>query len=210
MSLKEQTKGVYAKFGLDDNDFEIYLVYLGQPQCSVSECAAILEKTIEEVQTVTDKLEESKFIKKVPGVVERYIPQEPYLEMFIKQNGEFRESINVIKDNVLADQSNRFDTLEKIEETTLETISTAISTQVDGFTRDSDNHDLDKREVINGANTRFNDSAKATEADLHKHLDENNEKIRNTVNTQDTTSNAVWDKNTKKFAGDNTQLNSEL
>jgi hypothetical protein len=171
--VKNQIKEIYTEYGLSDEEFETYLVYLGNPQITVSETAGIMEKEevedeglLDRVKVITEKLEKTNFIKKLPGKIgamDRYIPLEPYLEMFNKKSGVFRDEISTIKDNVLADQSSRFENLEGIEKNAVGSIDTAVNTQVEDFFKVSDSHDVDKKTVIENANKRFTDTSKALE-----------------------------------------------
>ena len=89
MSLKEHNESIYKEFGLDDNEIDAYIVYLGNPQITISEVAGILERDYDELKTITERLEEKHFLKKVSGIVDRYIPLEPYLELFSKRSSEY-------------------------------------------------------------------------------------------------------------------------
>src|SRR6056297_1377065 len=106
MSLKEPTKEIFDRYGLSEEDFKAYIVYLAFPQSTVSEVAGMMDKETAALQPITKKLEEKGFIRKIEGIVDRYIPLEPYLELFNEQSAEFREDIDKIKDAVLGDQSN--------------------------------------------------------------------------------------------------------
>ena len=99
MSLKEQTKEIYQRYGLTDEEIKVYMVFLSYPQFTVSEVAGVLDKEeqLDEIQKLADKLEQQKLIKKIPGVVERYVPMEPYLEVFTKETTKFRENIEQTK-----------------------------------------------------------------------------------------------------------------
>ena len=168
MSLKEQTKEIYTHYGLTDEEFEAYKVYLGFTQSTISEVAGILEVDPDKIKAITEKLEGLNFVRKIPGIVDRYIPLEPYLELFNKQSETFREDIGKIKDNVLADQATRFENLEGIEKNAVDTIDTAVKTQVNEFFKDSDNHDVDKKSVIDNARSRFTETSKALEDSIQK------------------------------------------
>ena len=232
MSLKEQIKDIYDKYGLSDLEFDTYQEFLGMPQATISEIAGVMEKDLDEIKPVAESLEAKNFLKKIPGIIERYIPVEPYLEMYVKASAVFRDEVNKIKDAVLTDQSSRFENLENIETNAVKSIDTAVDTQVGEFFKDSDDHDVDKKAVIDGARSRFDETSKALEAsiqgtlfkgrdryettskaleaDLHKHTDDNYAKFETETNQRDTDANKVWDDNSTKFTTDNTTLNSEL
>ncbi len=163
MSLKEPTKEIFDRYGLTEDEYTAYITFLGFPQSTVSEVAGMLEKEPEEIQPIAEKLESKGFIRKITGIVDRYIPLEPYLEIFNETSAKFRDDINEIKDTVLADQSSRFENLEKIQENALGEIENSKSTQVEDFQRQSDSHDVDKKSVIDNARERFTTTGKALE-----------------------------------------------
>jgi hypothetical protein len=166
MSLKEKLPEIFLRYGLSEEEFLIYSVYLGLPQATVGEVANILEKeeeAVEQLQKITDKLVELKFLKVVPGVINRYIPLEPYFELYVKESQTFRDEISTIKDNVLADQSKRFEKLEAIENGAVGEVDKAVANQVNDFFKDSDAHDVDKKSVITAADKRFTETSKSLE-----------------------------------------------
>jgi hypothetical protein len=171
MSLKEKLPEIFTRYGLTEEEFLVYVVFLGLPQATIGEVAFILNKEeegIESIQKIADKLDQLKFIKKLPGVVERYIPLEPYFELFAKESSVYREEIANIKDNALGDQSKRFERLEGIEKNAVGEIDKAVNDQVKDFFKDSDTHDVDKKGVITNANKRFTDTGKALENFIQK------------------------------------------
>jgi len=181
MSLKEHTKEIYGRYGLTDEEFNAYVVFLGYPQFTVSEVAGVLGKEEpSEIQIIADKLESLNFIKKIPGIVDRYIPLEPYLEMFNKESATFREEIGQIKDAVLTDQSSRFENLEGIENSAVQAINTSVSTQIDGFFKESDTNDVEKKGVIDNARARFDTTSIALMDSIQKQLFESRDKFENT------------------------------
>ena len=182
MSLKEHTKEIYAQYGLTDVEFETYMVFLSYPQFTVSEVAGVLnkEETSEEIQQIADKLEKINFIKKIPGIVDRYVPCEPYLELFNSESKKFREIISNIKDNVLTDQSSRFESLSKIEDTTNGGIQNSVKTQVETFFRESDTQDLSKSDTISSARTRFTDTSNSLITDIRSGLFESRDNFTQT------------------------------
>lgn len=181
MSLKEHTKEIYGRYGLTDEEFQAYLIFLGYPQFTVSEVAGVLGKEEpSEIQTIADKLESLNFIKKIPGIIDRYIPLEPYLEMFNKESATFREEISQIKDSVLMDQSSRFENLDDIENSGVQAINTSVSTQIDAFFKESDTNDVDKKNVIDSARSRFDTTSSALMGTIQNQLFESRDKFTNT------------------------------
>ena len=181
MSLKEHTKEIYGRYGLTDEEFKAYIIFLGYPQFTVSEVAGVLGKEEpSEIQIIADKLESLNFIKKIPGIVDRYIPLEPYLEMFNKESATFREEIGQIKDAVLTDQSSRFENLEDIENSAIQAINTSVSTQIDAFFKESDTNDVEKKAVIDTARSRFDSTSTALMDTVQNQLFNSREKFTST------------------------------
>ena len=181
MSLKELTKEVFTRYGLTEDDIKVYLMYLRTPRATVSEAYLSFEEgeiEYDRVEEITNMLVEKNFLKRIEGIVHRYIPLEPYFELFTNESELFRNEIAKIKDNVLADQSNRFDKLEAIQNKTIEEVESAVSTQVRDFFDDSDNKNRSKKERIDKATARFSETAKALEASLHSISDNLNAELK--------------------------------
>lgn len=170
MSLKEQVPKIFEHYGLTEEDLEVYTVFLKYTQSTVSEVAGILNKSDPaEIQPIVDKLEQIKFIHKIPGIVDRYIPLEPYLQLFEKESLHFRDIIAEIKDNVLSDQASRFENLEKSENTTSEKVGNFIETQISDIFRESDQQDVEKKNLIENATNRFTDTTKSVEKRIEQY-----------------------------------------
>ena len=170
MSLKEFTKEVFTRYELTEEEIAVYLRYLRQPQATISEVWMYFEEgtiEVEKVEEITNKLVENGFLKKVEGIVDRYIPLEPFFELFTKESEQFRNEIAKIKDNTLADQSGRFEKLEAIQEKSISEVENAVSTQISAFFKDSDNKNKDKKDRIDKATNRFKDTSKGLEKELH-------------------------------------------
>jgi hypothetical protein len=168
MSLKNQTKEIYIRYGLSDFEFEVYLVFLSQPQITVSEVAGILEKDLQEIKLITEKLCSINFIKKIEGIIDRYIPLEPFFELFVSESAKFRDEISKIKDTVLSDQSIRFANLDSIQNSSLETIDTSVKTAVEDIFKKADQHDVDKKSKIEEVQKRFDDTCKPLEDEIQR------------------------------------------
>ena len=96
MSLKEFTKEVFTRYGLTEDDIKVYLMYLRTPRATVSEaCFSLEEGEIDyaRVKEITNMLVEKNFLKQIDGIVNRYIPLEPYFELFINESELFRNEI---------------------------------------------------------------------------------------------------------------------
>ncbi len=181
MSLKEFTKEVFTRYGLTEDDIKVYLMYLRTPRATISEAyLSFDEGEIEytRVEEITNMLVEKNFLKQIEGIVNRYLPLEPYFELFTNESELFRNEIAKIKDNVLADQSNRFDKLEAIQNKTIEEVENAVSSQVKEFFEDSDSKNQSKKERIDSATARFTETSKALEANLHSINDNLNAELK--------------------------------
>jgi gas vesicle protein len=196
MSLKEFTKEVFTKYGLTDEEINVYLKYLGVPMCTMSEAYMYYgegEIEFSKVEEITQKLVENNFLKKVEGIVDRYIPLEPYFELFTDQSEVFRQEIASTKDGVLSDQSNRFEKLESIQNKSLTEIETAVSTQVKDFFDDSDQKNADKKARIDKATNRFTDTSKTLEKELHDNVEKDYTELTNDLTQLDTEFHQIVD-----------------
>ncbi|MFX1352564.1 MAG: hypothetical protein ACFFGP_01235, partial [Promethearchaeota archaeon] len=143
MSLKEITKEIFTRYGFTEEQILIYLVYLRVPRATASEVYLTLmddheELTYDSVLEITDWLVEKGFLKKLTGIVDRFIPLEPYFELYIGESEVFREEIAKIKDHILADQAKRFEKLEAIQDKSINEVETAVDNQIKDFFSDSD------------------------------------------------------------------------
>jgi sugar-specific transcriptional regulator TrmB len=163
MSLKQETVEIFTKYGLDATEIKVYHTYLGNPQASVSQISVMLELDYNQVLEITKKLESKNFLKKIPGIVDRYIPLEPYFELYNGQTRGFRDEITRIKNAVLADQSAKFEKIENIEATALKEISTAVKDQIDLFFKDADEQDNLKKNALMQKRTDFEKTGKELE-----------------------------------------------
>ena len=184
MSLKDFTKEVFTRYGFTEEHINIYLVYLRVPRATPSEVFMTLTEgnealTYETVLEVTNWLVEKGFLKKVEGIIDRYIPLQPYFELFTNEAAKFRNEIAKIKDNILADQSNRFEKLEAIQDKSIGEVENAVDTQIKVFFEDSDSKNNTKRNRINSATNRFTETTKTLESNIHTILDTLNSNLKN-------------------------------
>ncbi|MFX0018147.1 MAG: hypothetical protein ACFFBT_13220 [Promethearchaeota archaeon] len=184
MSLKEITKGIFTRYGFTEEQILVYLVYLRVPRATASEVyLTLIEEhetfTFESVLQITEWLVEKGFLKKVTGIVDRFIPLEPFFELYIGESEVFRGEIAKIKDNILADQAKRFEKLEVIQDKSIDEVVTAVDNQIKAFFEDSDTKNNNKRERINSARNRFTDTSKTLEENLHKIIDTLNSDVKN-------------------------------
>ena len=102
VAVKEVPKDVFETYGLNDDEIQVYLTYMQQQQATPSQIAISLKRDLHEVQEISEKLEGIQFLRKAPGIVERFIPTEPFLTMFIEEGKRFRGQVGTIKDAALA------------------------------------------------------------------------------------------------------------
>ncbi|MFX1556079.1 MAG: hypothetical protein ACFFC9_02405 [Promethearchaeota archaeon] len=183
MSLKEFTKEIFTRYGFTEEQINIYMVYLRVPRATISEVYVSLMEdheslTYEKVVEVTDWLVEKGFLKKIGGIVERFIPLEPFFELYIGESEAFRSEIAKIKDNILADQSNRFEKLESIQDKSINEVENAVDNQIKSFFKDSDEKNNNKRDRINNARNRFTDTSKGLEENIHSIMDTLNSNLK--------------------------------
>lgn len=188
MSLKDFTKEIFTRYGFTEDNINIYLVYLRVPRATPSEVFMTLteeheELTYETVLEVTNWLVEKGFLKRVGGVVDRFIPLQPYFELFTNESENFRNEIAKIKDNILTDQSNRFEKLESIQNKSITEVETAVNNQINSFFEDSDSKNNIKKNKIDGAVNRFTETTKTLETSIHSIVDKLNSDLKDTSST---------------------------
>lgn len=189
MSLKEYTKEIFTRYGFTEEQILVYLVYLRVPRATSSEVYLHLmeeheEFSYEKVLEITEWLVEKGFLKKIPGIVDRFIPLEPFFELYTRESEIFRNEIAKIKDTILADQSKRFEKLESIQDKSIDEVSVAVDSQLKSFFEDSDTKNNNKRDRISNARNRFTDTAKTLEENLHKISDNLNTDLKQYNDTQ--------------------------
>ena len=185
MSLKEFTKEVFTRYGFTEEHINIYLAYLRVPRATISEVFMTLGEDHEgldykTVLEITEWLEERGFLKKIEGIVSRYIPLEPFFELFTNESETLRNEIAKIKDNILTDQSNRFEKLENIQNNSVSEVENAVDSQVKAFFEDSDSKNSNKKNKIDKATNRFTESTKELEGKIHSTVDTLNSGLKNT------------------------------
>ncbi|MHA1320875.1 MAG: hypothetical protein ACTSQ1_13860 [Promethearchaeota archaeon] len=189
MSLKEFTKEIFTRYGFTEEQINVYIVYLRVPRATSSEVYLSLTEdhpdlTYEIVLEITNWLVEKDFLKKVTGIVDRYIPLEPFFELYIGESKIFRDEIAKTKDSILADQSNRFEKLEAIQDKSISEVATAVEDQISLFFEDSDTKNNNKRDRINNSRNRFTDTSKTLEENLHSIMDTLNSNNKNICDTR--------------------------
>ena len=205
MSLKDFTKEVFTRYGFTEDTISVYLAFLRIPRATISQVYMYLNKDadiefdnietdLKNITEITTDLESKGFLKKIPGIVDRYIPLEPFFDLFIKESKVLRDSISKIKDVVLADQSHRFETLEGIQDNSINEITNAVETQINDFFVDSDKKDSYKKETIDVANKRLTETLKTLENELHETVEKDYSELKTDVDTLDYEVNDELDK----------------
>jgi sugar-specific transcriptional regulator TrmB len=206
MSLKEFTKEIFTRYGFTEEQINVYIVYLRVPRATSSEVYLTLaeehpELTYELVLEITGWLVEKDFLKKVTGIVDRYIPLEPFFELYIGESKIFRDEIAKIKDSILGDQSNRFEKLEAIQEKSINEVVTAVDDQLKAFFDDSDAKNNSKRDRINSSRNRFTDTSKTLEENIHSIMNTLNSNIKNISDTRVKENESMVDKTKDGLTG---------
>ncbi len=203
--LKEFTKKIFTRYGLTEDEIDVYLVYLRVPRATVSEVFYHLEDaegkeiTYERVVEVTNKFVDNGFLKEINGIVKRYIPLEPYFELFNTESETFRVAIADIKDRVLKDQSSRFEKLEGIQTKSIKEVDDAVDSQIKHFFEDSDLKNKNKETRITSARQKFTNTEKILETNLHQ--------IMNTLNSDlKTISNSFVNENESEINSTKTDI----
>jgi len=188
MSLKDFTKELFTRYGFTEDHINIYLVYLRVPRATPSEVYMTLIDEHEGLQyetvlEITNWLVEKGFLKRVEGIVNRYIPLQPYFELFTSESENFRNEIARIKDTILGDQSDRFEKLEAIQDKSIKEVENAVDTQVKAFFEDSESKNNTKKNRIDSATNRFTETTKALEGNIHTIMDTLNSNLNNISGT---------------------------
>lgn len=188
MALKEFTKEIFTRYGFTEDHILVYLTYLRVPRATSSEVFLSLNEAHEEltndrVLEITKYLMEKGFLKKLEGIVDRYVPLEPYFELFTSESEILRNEIAKIKDKILADQSNRFEKIEAIQNKSIEKVENAIDAQIKDFFKDSDKKSKNKKERVDAATNRFNETSKVLEENLHGIIDKLNSDLKEISDT---------------------------
>ena len=188
MSLKNFTKEIFTRYGFTEDNINVYLVYLRVPHATPSEVFMTLteeheELTYQTVLEITNWLVEKSFLKLVEGIVNRYIPLQPYFELFTGESENFRNEIVEIKDRILTEQSSRFEKLETIKDKSIGGVESAVDNQVNLFSEDSDSKNNIKKNNIDGAVNRFTETSKTLETNIHSILDTLNNDLKDTSDT---------------------------
>ncbi len=188
MSLKNFTKEIFTRYGFTEDNINVYLVYLRVPHATPSEVFMTLTEehedlTYQTVLEITNWLVEKSFLKLVEGIVNRYIPLQPYFELFTGESENFRNEIAEIKDRILTEQSSRFEKLETIKDKSIGGVESAVDNQVNLFSEDSDSKNNIKKNNIDGAVNRFTETSKTLETNIHSILDTLNNDLKDTSDT---------------------------
>ncbi|MBN1214404.1 MAG: hypothetical protein JXA99_03070 [Candidatus Lokiarchaeota archaeon] len=183
--LKEFTKQIFTRYGLTEDEIDVYLVYLRVPRATASEVFYHLEDaegkdiTFDRVIEITNKFVGNGFLKEIDGIIKRYIPLEPFFELFNTESETFRVAIADIKDRVFKDQSDRFGKLEQIQSKSITEVESAVKSQITHFFEDSDLKNKNKDTRINSSKQKFTDTEKNLEKNLHEIMNTLNSDLKN-------------------------------
>ncbi|TFF98413.1 MAG: hypothetical protein EU541_06890 [Promethearchaeota archaeon] len=174
---------IFSRYGLSDKEIHVYSVYLRVPRASSSEVFLFLkqDKEIEieedEIDEITEKLVKKGFLKEIKGIITRYIPLEPYFELFCKESEGFRDKLSEIKEKVSSYQSDRFKDLEKIQNEKTNQIEDIISSQTKSFIKDAETQNKNKEDLIFKTKERVTETEKNFESTIHDVLNVLNKDI---------------------------------
>ncbi|MFQ6125134.1 MAG: hypothetical protein ACE5R6_11105 [Candidatus Heimdallarchaeota archaeon] len=114
MSVKEVSPELLADAGLSEKETQIYLAILGLGNATIGQIAQLTSLDVFEISERIPNLESLGYIKKLPGILHRFIPMEPFLRAFVDIDKRFRIDIAQIRD-VFTNNVNEF--VSKIDET---------------------------------------------------------------------------------------------
>ncbi|MFQ5820871.1 MAG: helix-turn-helix domain-containing protein [Candidatus Heimdallarchaeota archaeon] len=114
MSVKEVSPELLADAGLSEKETQIYLAILGLGNATIGQIAQLTGLDVFEISERIPNLESLGYIKKLPGILHRFIPMEPFLRAFVDIDKRFRIDIAQIKD---AFTNNVYDFAQKIDVT---------------------------------------------------------------------------------------------
>ncbi|GAG90764.1 unnamed protein product [marine sediment metagenome] len=140
--LKEFTKEIFTQYGFTEEYIKVYLVYVRVPRATMSEVFYSFEEgeqmEWERIGEITDSLIEKGFLKKIEGIVDRYVPLQPFFSLFTHESEIFRNEISKLKEGILTDQSSRFEKHEIIQNKSIGEVEDAVNSQIKEFFIDSD------------------------------------------------------------------------
>ncbi|MHA1804874.1 MAG: hypothetical protein ACTSU4_10150 [Promethearchaeota archaeon] len=193
MSLKEFSKEIFTRYGLNDQQIRIYLGYLRVPRATPSQVYLMFSEEdgidYETVVETTNFLEEKGFLKKIEGAISglnRYIPLEPYFELFVNESAGFREEIAKIKDDILIEQSTQFSRLDEVQQEKVGEIDSTVRTQISEFFKDADNKNAEVKNILKEKNDFFSATNKTIENKLHKNLENTHSELKGDIQGLDT------------------------
>ncbi len=175
--IKKFVEEIFDQYGLTEDELAIYEVYCRVPRATVGEVYLFFkygkknEIKYETVITITEKLVESGFLKEIEGIVKRYIPLEPYFELYSSQSENLRKNLTKLKGQVTKDKSNQFKTLEEIEKKSIEEFTDALSSQSKIFIKETDMKNQSKEKRIIKAKDKFTATGEDFQKDVQEILD---------------------------------------
>ena len=98
MSVKDVSPELLADAGLSEKETQIYLAILGLGNATIGQISQITGLNIFETSELLPNLENLEYVKKLPGILNRYIPMEPFLRAFVDIDKRFQIDMAQLKD----------------------------------------------------------------------------------------------------------------
>jgi len=98
VSVKEVSPELLADAGLSEKEIQVYLTVLGLGNSTLGQISQITGIDIFETQELLAQLESVHYVKKLPGILSRYIPMEPFLQALGDIDKRFQVEMAQLKD----------------------------------------------------------------------------------------------------------------
>jgi hypothetical protein len=182
--IKKFVEEIFDEYGLAEDEIEVYEVYCRVPRATIGEVYLFFkygknkEIKYETVLTITEKLVDSGFLKEIEGIIKRYIPLEPFFELYSSQSESLRNNLTNIKEQVTEDKSKRFKTLEEIQNKSIDEFTNALSSQSKIFIKETDMQNQNKEKRIIKARDKFTTTGEDFQKDVQEILDNLNTDLK--------------------------------
>jgi ElaB/YqjD/DUF883 family membrane-anchored ribosome-binding protein len=175
--LKKFIEEIFDQYGLEEEEIEVYKVYCRVPRATIGEVYLFFkygkksEIKYDNIIKITENLVKKGFLKEIEGIVTRYIPLEPYFELYTSQSADFRNKLVKIQEQTKKDKNNQFDTLEEIQNKSIEELTNALNSQTKIFIKETDMKNKNKEKRILKAKEKFLNTGEKYQKDLHEIMD---------------------------------------